>query len=73
MLAVYLIVALVSLAAGAAVVYLSMKGRLNDMKDLYEENIRRIREDDASRAEAMRIQFKAAASEILENNSQSIR
>lgn len=73
MLAVYLIVALVSLAAGAAVVYLSMKGRLKDMKDLYEENIRRIREDDASRAEAMRVQFKAAASEILENNSKSFR
>ena len=72
-MAVYLIISIVSLAAGAAVMYFAMSGRLKDTRAFYEENIRRIREDDASRGEAMRTQFKAAAAEILENNSKMFR
>ena len=72
-MAVYLIISIVSLAAGAAVMYFAMSGRLKDARAFYEENIRRIREDDASRGEAMRTQFKAVAAEILENNSKMFR
>lgn len=72
-MAVYLIIGMVSLAAGAAVMYFAMSGRLKDARAFYEENIRRMREDDASKGEAMQAQFKAVAAEIMENNSKMFR
>lgn len=72
-MAVYLIIGMISLAAGAAVMYFAMSGRLKDARAFYEENIRRMREDDASKGEAMQAQFKAVAAEIMENNSKMFR
>ena len=47
---------------GAVLAYFLMKGRIDDTKKFYEENM-----------ETMRAQFKAAASEIAENNSKVFR
>ena len=55
MVAVYIAVGLVSVMTGAVLAYFLMKGRIDDTKKFYEENM-----------ETMRAQFKAAASEIAE-------
>lgn len=62
MVAVYIAVGLVSVMTGAVLAYFLMKGRIDDTKKFYEENM-----------ETMRAQFKAAASEIAENNSKVFR
>lgn len=62
MVAVYIAVGLVSVMTGAVLAYFLMKGRIDDTRKFYEENM-----------ETMRAQFKAAASEIAENNSKVFR
>lgn len=66
-------IGIVSLAAGAAVMYVAMRGRLKDAKAFYEENLRRITEEDSQRDEMLRTQFRTAASEALERNSRTFR